>query len=332
MTEPSERAKPKWTAWAKVVVQLFVAALVIWGIGRAIRGAGDGFRDAGFGILQLDPVWLAIAALSYAAGMLPPCFFWRRILLAMGQHPDWRATIVAFYTGHLGKYVPGKALVVVLRTGLIKGPRVDTTVAATSVFVETLTMMAVGAGVSAVLLAAWLRHQGWQFQLAVFLALAAGIPTWPPLFQRVVKWLRLRRANPDIEQAVGGIDLRLMSSGWLMMAVTWGCWGVALWAILNAMPGTVSPLADLPLLTACVALAVVAGFLSLIPAGAGMRELVVISLLLQSPHYNEVTAIVSAAILRLLSIGIELLFVAGVSLLRRGAVAQVSSRPQDILL
>jgi len=47
-------------------------------------------------------------------------------------------------SGTWEKYVPGKALVVILRAGLIRSRRVNAVVAAISVFYETLTMMAVG--------------------------------------------------------------------------------------------------------------------------------------------------------------------------------------------
>ena len=83
-------------------------------------------------------------------------------------------TTRAYYVGHLGKYVPGKALVVIIRTGLISGPRVDTTVAAVSIFIETLTMMAVGAFLAADRSAATMTER-----------LAEGVPldagTWESL-------------------------------------------------------------------------------------------------------------------------------------------------------
>ncbi len=68
-------------------------------------------------------------------------------------------TLRAYYIGHLGKYVPGKAMVVILRTVMVRGHRVDAAVAAVSVFFETLTMMAVGAFMAAGILAVRLRKE-----------------------------------------------------------------------------------------------------------------------------------------------------------------------------
>jgi uncharacterized membrane protein YbhN (UPF0104 family) len=61
----------------------------------------------------------------------------------------------------------------------------------------------------------------------------------------------------------------------------------------------------LPLLTACAALAVVAGFLSLLPAGAGVREYVMMTLL--APAFGHVAAVVSAVLLRLVWMASEVL-------------------------
>jgi uncharacterized membrane protein YbhN (UPF0104 family) len=65
------------------------------------------------------------------------------------------------------------------------------------------------------------------------------------------------------------------------------------------MPGPAPPLSDLPLLTACLALAIVAGFVSFIPGGLGVRELVTIPLLGVALGYEPTTALVSAVLLRL---------------------------------
>jgi uncharacterized membrane protein YbhN (UPF0104 family) len=112
--------------------------------------------------------------------------------------------------------------------------------------------------------------------------------------------LQLRRANPKIDEALRGLDYRLVLKGWPGLLVGWTLLGLSLWATLKAMPGTSDALADLPqvcpLLIACVALAMVAGFISFIPGGLLVRELVVATLLAGS--FDVVTAAVSAVLLR----------------------------------
>jgi uncharacterized membrane protein YbhN (UPF0104 family) len=146
--------------------------------------------------------------------------------------------------------------------------------------------------------------------LALGLAAAAGLPTLPPIFRRLVRFLQVRRANANIDVALDGLNFRLMFLGWSTMAVGWLFIGLSLWATLQATPAAVNQLTnpwhDIPLITACAALAMVAGFLSLIPAGLGPREWVIMTLLV--PAYGPVAGIVSAVLLRLVWMGAEILF------------------------
>jgi uncharacterized membrane protein YbhN (UPF0104 family) len=305
----SQKSRTKY--WFKFAVRLLILALVAWGAWRTTLSARGEFAREGISWKELRWEWLALAIVFYLVGMFPSCIFWWQTLRAMGQRPTFTETLRAFYIGHLGKYVPGKALVVVIRTALIRSERVDTTVAATSVFVETLTLMAVGAVVAGCILGTILRTQPGFILLALFLAIGAGVPTYPPLFRRAVRFLQVHRANPDIDKAIDGLDAKLMGLGWLLISIGWLCFGCSLWATAQAIPGALltPTLSDLPLLTATVALAMVAGFLSLLPGGIGVRELIVIPLL--QPSFGPVVAIISAVLLRVSWLVAELL-IAGV--------------------
>ena len=294
--------------WLKSVVRVLIIGLVALGIWRTWDHARDAFAASQFSLSQLDYRWLLVAAACYLAGSLPMCLFWWNTLRALGQRPGFGETLRAYYVGQLGKYVPGKALVVVIRAGMIRGPRVDTTVAAASVFIETLTMMAVGAVTAAVILSLLFRHHASMALLALGLAACAGVPTLPPVFRRVVHYLQVRRANPQIDEALRGLNLRLMVTGWLGIGIGWLLFGLSLWATLRATPDVAtlaSPLEDIALLTACAALALIVGFLSLIPAGMGAREWVIATLLV--PQYGPVAGIVSAVLLRVVWMAAELL-------------------------
>ena len=59
------------------------------------------------------------------------------------------------------------------------------------------------------------------------------------------------------------------------------------------------PLTELPFLIACIAISTVAGFLSMIPGGLGVRELVMIPLMQANPNFTAVAAIASAVLIRL---------------------------------
>src|SRR5205085_2739789 len=91
--------------------------------------------------------------------------------------------------------------------------KVSRTVAATCVFVETLTTMAVGAVLSAAYIAYAYRDQRLLLGTAIVSAFFAGIPIMPPIFRRLVTLLRINRLDPDIDRALNGINYRFVFSG-----------------------------------------------------------------------------------------------------------------------
>ena len=76
--------------------------------------------------------------------------FYERILQASATPVRLVPALRAYLVSHLGKYVPGKAMVVVMRAGMVVpfGARAST--AAIATFYETLVMMAAGGLVAAV--------------------------------------------------------------------------------------------------------------------------------------------------------------------------------------
>lgn len=296
----------------KWIIRLAIVALVVWGIAKTWQDAQAKFAEHRFSLADLDFGWIGLSCGLYVLATLPCAWFWQQTLIAMGQCPRWYEALRAYYVGHLGKYVPGKALVVVMRAAMVRSARTDGTVAAMAVFVETLTLMAVGAVLSAVILAIrGQTHDQQQFLtlVAVGLGLCAGVPSAPPIFRLVVRRLPYVKTHPAVIPAVEGLKLGLLARGWLAMTVSWLLMGLSLWATLRGMASTTDAslaLADaMPLLTASIALATVAGFMSLIPGGLGVRELVIAVLLV--PAFGEVAAVVSAVVMRLVSLVSEVL-------------------------
>jgi uncharacterized membrane protein YbhN (UPF0104 family) len=291
----SSKLKRRLFLALKLVVSLLVVAGVAYTAVKALRDV----REQGFSLASLDPRWLAVASVAYLIGISPCWNFWHRTLHAMGQSPTLWESFRAYYISHLGKYVPGKAMVVVIRTGWIRSPRTDTTVAAVSVFVETLTMMAVAAFISAAILLVFYRDNLFLLALAPALMLCAGLPTFPPILRWLVRLMRVQQINPAIDQSLQGVTNRLMISGWVSVVLGWPFLGASLWGVLRSIPGVEPSLGEFPLLIVCVALPSVAGFLSFIPGGLGVRELVATALLHVAMQYPLPVAAVSAVMLRL---------------------------------
>jgi len=226
--------------------------------------------------------------------------YWFRLMTAMNQKPSIYSTLRAYFIGHLGKYVPGKALVVVLRTSLVTGESLQKTVVATAIFAETLTMVAVGAVFSAVLIGIWFSQQQMLLLMAVGIAIAAGTVTIPAVFRAIVLLLKVSKLNPDIEQNLQGLNFQVMWRGWLANLIGWTCLGLSLYATTLAIPDAdfVSRrfFDSFPLVAATVSLAMVVGFVTPIPGGMGVREFVIMEMM--APVYGPVISVVAAVLLR----------------------------------
>ena len=303
--------------WAFRILKLLIVVAVVVGIGHFVTKAWLELQEKPFPLANLSPWWLFLSGVFYLVGMLPAGLFWHRLLLAMGQHPTRWDTLGAYYVGHLGKYVPGKVMVVVLRSGLIRSDRVDTASAAVTVFMETLTQMTVGAGIAGMIIAVRYSHHRLLLLLALLLMIAAGLPTVPAVYRRLVRWFKIARVSPEIDRQLEGIGYRVVLTGWIGNVIGWILLGFSLWALIRGLPG-VKPMlvSSIMLLTAAVALAVVSGFLSLIPGGLGVRELVLIPLLAHELGLGNLMAVVASIMLRLVWLLSELL-VAGLVMAKR---------------
>jgi uncharacterized membrane protein YbhN (UPF0104 family) len=265
---------------------------------------------------QVQPVWLAVAGAFYIAGLVPMAWFWHRTLAALGQPAPWSATLRAYFLGHMGKYVPGKAMAVILRIAAVRKWVPNMRIAIISTMLETLTMMAVGAFLAAAFSAFFLRTRPDLAALALIVALAVVAPTLPPVVRRFallnigiskpstadvdeVRQCELNDPAMDWKSKLSGVNYRLLLQGWFAALVCWMLLGLSLWATLRAVGvEELSPTSDLPRLVAAVAFAVVLGFASMLPGGIGVRDGVLVSLLAES--CGPANALVATVLLRLI--------------------------------
>ena len=311
-TKPATQtsSKANFVKWFRIVVAaLVIAAIVYTGV-----KASKQLRESDFDFSQVNYAWWILAIAAYIAAMTLSCFFWHRVLLALGQKPKIAQSMLAFFASQLGKYVPGKAMVVVIRTDMIRGDEVRTAPAAASVFVETLTWIFVRSAIASVLLIFHFRDQVTLQIGAAILTLIAGVLTWPPIFRSIAIKLGSAKGR-NIKKMFAGLNLQTMSFGWLAMTIGWCLNGLSLWLVLCGIPGTEITMADFPLTLACVSLATVAGFVSLLPGGIGVRELVMIPLL--GARFGSVTAIIAAIVIRVVWLAAELLTSGIIYLYRR---------------
>ena len=299
-----------------IAAKTLIAVAVLWGVGRTLR---SGIRELQSSQLELHAVWLGVSAAFYVLSMVPAGLFWRRVMIAMGERPPVWLSLRAYCIGHLGKYVPGKALVIVLRAGLLRSAGVNAAVAAISVFFETLTMMAVGACIGAIVLAMWRPEEPLHVLGAAAFVVLASLPIVPPVLKRLLRWTAVGKRYPKTSAKITQVGYGTLAAGWGGMAVGWILQGLSLWATLRAIGADQSlSVSSISLYTGCVALAVVAGFASFIPGGLVVRDLVLTAVLApQLGDSGEAQAIAASLLLRLvwlvaeLGISVILYFAAG---------------------
>jgi uncharacterized membrane protein YbhN (UPF0104 family) len=291
-----ETPAPKKSArkWLFLAAKLLIIGAVIWGIRGTLLDGIDQLSQADF---ELNWTWLVVSAVVYIFANLPCGWFWWFSMHSLGQRTPFSTAFCAYVIGHLGKYVPGKALVVIMRAAFVKSETTDAGVAAACVFLETLTMMASGAAFAAIVLA-FNFAEHWQISLlAVGLAIVTFGPTLPPIFRYVVRRLGVGKRDPEIDIKLRGLTARVVIIGWFTTLASWGLYGVSLWAVLTGIGIDTFTLAEsIIALTATSALAVVAGFVSLIPGGFGVRDAVLIEMLRPFLAAADVGSVEAAAL------------------------------------
>ncbi len=324
-----------WKA-AKGIVAAGILAAVSWAFYQALR-------DLDRYDYVWQPGWLFLSGAFYLGSVCFSVIFWAWAMRRMGQQPGWLTATRAYLLGTLGKYVPGKALAILLRTALIRGPNVRISIAALTVVYETLIYMA-AAAVWATFVFCWrypaekarlgpvLRAveqkvglpesvlQLWQVLLLV--SVAACLPTVPAVYRRLIHGVvrPFQRAEaaplPALPAAAFPVGLALAGAAWALC-------GLGLWAAVQAvhdLPFTLQMWLDC---TAYLGLATVIGFFTPVPAGLGVRELMLLALL--TPELGQGPAALVALLLRLAWMASEIVAAAAVfPLARRVAASQHS--------
>lgn len=282
----------RWWPFLKTALGLTILALIGLRFAEDLQDGSVWERPLGYG-------WLLLSGLLYLVGLFFSALTWRRLLGRFGPTPRLATTARAYYLGHLGKYLPGKAWALFLRADLVRGAGVSAGLAAVTAFYEVLVTMSAGVLLAAALFAclgpdtgAWLDwpllgglprlraptdgEVGWT--TAVFLALAlltaVGVPALPPVFNRLLSRLALpfRDALPKELPQFRGRDfvegLLLTGIGWLVLGASLGA---TLFAVAGpTLPWTWPAVGRMP---ALLAVSYVAGFVILLaPSGLGVRE------------------------------------------------------------
>ena len=300
------------TSWKSVlvtIVKLAIIVTVVFFIGRAVQTARVDLARQPYSLRNLRPAWLVLASLSYLLGIFPMAAFWHRLLHALGENVRWFPTIRAHYVGQLGKYVPGKAMVLAIRLGMVRRQGIDMTAGVLSVFSDTLTMMSVGAVLALMLLASRYRDEPWVLAAGLLMAMGAAIPSSPPIMKVALEYFYRQRTGRQLDASrTARLTAAVLAPGWLGIAGGWFLMGVSMWATLKALDLEETrqlAIADIPEITAVVAASVVGGFASILPAGFGVREWIYNELI--TPRYGTIAGVLAPVLSRLVWLISELI-------------------------
>jgi glycosyltransferase 2 family protein len=224
----------------------------------------------------IRPVPLILAGLLYLGCHTLWGTFWWQLLRGQGVRASWYASLRAYFVSQVGKYVPGKAWVLLLRVGLLRSSEARPAVVIVTGLYETLTNMAAGALLGVALLpwsglsnqlSAWQRYG--LFSLALMPLALLGL-------NRLVRRIAIKYRRSDAPP-IPVPSLGLLAVGLVQAMLGWALLGLSLWLTscgLSIDPPELTGESYLQYLS-WVCIAYVIGFVILVsPAGVGAREYV----------------------------------------------------------
>jgi len=293
----------KWSLCLLVVVFVIRRALLLWR-DEGIQQVHFSFESSG---------WLALSGGVYVAGWLPSVWFWQQLMRSLGGRVRFADSARAYYCGHLGKYVPGKVTVLVIRAALIKDRGSPAGPAALTAAYETVVMMGVGLAVGVALLPMMFTETSthappvWSGRLiklpflAPILIVALGVLLLP-LLSRLLTQIAVRMASTKVNREGRSVRIgtKLLARGMLALVAGWSLHGLSLGLTLRAVTAAPLDLGQWPVWVAAVSLATSVGFVVIFaPGGLGVREELLMEVLRIQPDVGPQQAVAAAFLLRL---------------------------------
>lgn len=305
---PSE--KPKGAKrWIKRLIDAAILLITIPAIGWQIYDAGRQFHA---GELALSWPWLACSFTTYAIGLYLLGLPWRCVLNDGLDPPVPTAAALNVYViSHIGKYVPGKAMAIIIRCTLLAPLGTPMGWVALASVYETFCTMAsgslitIGCLLSPTMPSDYLEKvsggQPWLGWLAI-IGLAAGFlgAVSPIGFQSLTRLVTLVPVPEAKKYAGRRVSGRTFVLSIALGLVAWSVIGFSYWSAIRAVSSTPFGIGEWPRATGCVALSIVGGFLSMLPGQAFVRELILMEAL--APVIGKPAAVAAALIYRLVTL------------------------------
>jgi hypothetical protein len=315
--------------------------LVLWFVASHAKTLWAASRDIN---VNIDWKYLVAAGLISQVSWLPSTWFWRRLIVLLGDDVETYPLIRAYYCGSLGKYMPGKAAVILIRSAMLKQQQVSFVRASIASIVEAGAVMLVGCVVSLAFamtvippaaLPDWVSESlprestSWNGLLLLVVVLLAATPmlaapaNWilTKISRTVEQRAQKKKANdptnsdpqsPDENNAepgglaIGKLTWQFQAKAALMLALSWAGHGLSLLLVMRSMDPEILSLDNWTIATAAAAAGTSIGFFAVFaPGGLAVREGLIITVL--APSTEGTIAVAAAGLYRLASMAAECL-------------------------
>lgn len=318
--------------------------LVLWYVGAQASKLWDANQDID---VQFEWTYLIAAGVISQVSWLPSTWFWQRLIEQLGEQNVQRYPLIrAYFCGSLGKYIPGKAAVILIRSALLKKQGVSFVRASIASIVEAGAVMLVGCVVTIVFamtvmpaasLPAWLQENvprdaaSWSGLLVAVAVLIAAMPivaipaNW--VFGKITRIVEKRaqlhqssvttdtnRSNnddrPDSEDqagsTVGRLTWKFLVVASLMFGLAWAGHGLSLLLVLRSMNPEILSVDSWTVCTAAAAAGTSIGFFAVFAPG-GLAVREGLIITMLAPSTGGPMAVAAAGVYRLVSLTAECL-------------------------
>lgn len=326
-SDPRTDIRRPYSRYALITLQVVLALLVLWFAGMALRRQWTGVGPE-LSRLHPDWLWVGVSGLIFLATYAVLVETWREMLHAwQSVLTFWKAARI-WSISNLGRYLPGKIWQIGAMGVMAQRAGVSAIAATGTAVLNTVVNLVAGFVIAAAL--------GWQLLdsqsggkrgavlfIASLVLLLAALP-------RVVPWL-LRIAARVMRRDLGlsPLPARVIAIAATGNLIAWLLYGIAFAAFSRGVLGgpTRGPLTAY---IAVYALSYLVGYLVLLmPAGLGVREASMVTLLiiarLADPGQAAVLAVTSRLWLTLLEVVPGALFLAFDGLRRRPSTMNVDN-------
>jgi len=308
------------------IAQFVLIGIILWGVWRALAPAFAELSASDF--LQWRPAAgpLLLSTLLLLCFYIAHAFLWRRILRDLGiGRPDVRTAYRIYFLASLGRYLPGKLWQLAGLAALSREGGMAAGQAAAAAIIGQFGFLSTGLLLLALVLPEWAGGLPALLGGGALITAAAGI--WVLVATPLGHGAREKLRKPDGGSLGAHIDsvLQLADGIRPRHALRWLA-GYGLSWVLLGMAFTIFCAAFVPHaavaarpIAGALAASYLAGLVALVPAGVGVREAALASLLASTAAIPVPAAVVIAITSRIWFSAGELIPVAIVPLLRRPA-------------